>query len=101
MFDSLATLANANARRIGLVAIGFFFLAAAIGGGVASKLDPYGAEDPATETVKAMDRLQEAGLRVPAVVNGPSTRSPPMAKRSCGPGCGSRRRPSRCATKGC
>ena len=68
MFDSLARFANGNARRIGLVAIGFFFLAAAIGGGVASKLDPYGAEDPATETVKAMNRLEEAGLRVPAVV---------------------------------
>jgi RND superfamily putative drug exporter len=68
MFESLARLADGNARRIGLVAIGFFLLAAAIGGGVASRLDPYGADDPATETVKAMDRLQEAGLRVPAVV---------------------------------
>jgi len=68
MFDSLARFANGNARRIGLVAIGFLLLAGVIGGGVASKLDPYGAEDPATETVKAMDRLEEAGLRVPAVV---------------------------------
>ncbi|HWN73087.1 MAG TPA: hypothetical protein VNN15_04685, partial [Solirubrobacterales bacterium] len=66
MFDSLAKFAHGNARRIGLVAIGFFLLAGVIGGGVASKLDPYGADDPATETVKAMDRLQEAGLRVPA-----------------------------------
>ena len=68
MFDFLARLADGNARRIGLFAIGFFLIAAAIGGGVAGKLDPYGAEDPSTETVKAMDRLQEAGLRVPAVV---------------------------------
>ncbi|MGN6257265.1 MAG: MMPL family transporter [Solirubrobacterales bacterium] len=68
MFDSLARLANGNARRIGLFAIAFFLLAGAIGGGVASRLDPYGAEDPATETVKAMDRLEQAGLRVPAVV---------------------------------
>jgi len=68
MFDSLARLANGNAKRIGLLAIAFFLVAGAIGGGVASRLDPYGAEDPATETVKAMDRLQEAGLRVPAVV---------------------------------
>ncbi|MGN6815036.1 MAG: MMPL family transporter, partial [Solirubrobacterales bacterium] len=68
MFDSLARLANGNAKRIGLVAIAFFLVAAAIGGGVANRLDPYGAEDPATETVKAMDRLQAAGLRVPAVV---------------------------------
>jgi len=68
MFDSLARFANGNARRIGLFAIGFFLLAGAVGGGVASRLDPYGAEDPATETVKAMDRLEQAGLRVPAVI---------------------------------
>jgi RND superfamily putative drug exporter len=68
MFDSLARFANGNARRIGLFAIGFFLLAGAVGGGVASRLDPYGAEDPATETVKAMNRLEEAGLRVPAVI---------------------------------
>ncbi|MFL5898591.1 MAG: MMPL family transporter [Solirubrobacterales bacterium] len=68
MFEFLARFANGNARRIGLVAIGFFLLAAAVGGGVGGKLDPYGAEDPATETVRAMDRLEEAGLRVPAVI---------------------------------
>ena len=68
MFDSLARLADGNAKRIGLLAIAFFLLAGALGGGVASRLDPYGAEDPSTETVKAMDRLEEAGLRVPAVV---------------------------------
>jgi hypothetical protein len=63
MFDSLARLANGNARRIGLVAIGFFLLAGAIGGGVASKLDPYGAEDPATETVRSPRRRPAAGSR--------------------------------------
>jgi uncharacterized membrane protein YdfJ with MMPL/SSD domain len=68
MFDSLARLANGNAKRIGLLALAFFLVAGAIGGGVASRLDPYGAEDPATETVKAMDQLEEAGLRVPSVV---------------------------------
>jgi uncharacterized membrane protein YdfJ with MMPL/SSD domain len=68
MFDRLARFANGNARRIGLFALAFFLLAGAIGGGVASRLDPYGADDPATETVKAMDRLEEAGLRAPAVI---------------------------------
>jgi RND superfamily putative drug exporter len=68
MFDSLATLANGKARRVGLFAIVFFLLAGAVGGSVADRLDPYGAEDPDTETVKAMDRLEEAGLRVPAVI---------------------------------
>jgi RND superfamily putative drug exporter len=68
MFDSLARLANGSAKRVGLFAIAFFLLAGAVGGSVADRLDPYGAEDPATETVKAMDRLEEAGLRVPAVI---------------------------------
>jgi len=68
MFDALARLANGRARRVGLFAIVLFLLAGAIGGSVADRLDPYGAEDPDTETVKAMDRLEEAGLRVPAVI---------------------------------
>jgi RND superfamily putative drug exporter len=68
MFDSLARLANGNARRIGLIAIGFFLIAAALGGSVASQLDPYGADDPSTETVKAREALQDAGLRSPAVI---------------------------------
>jgi uncharacterized membrane protein YdfJ with MMPL/SSD domain len=68
MFDSLAGLADGHAKRIGLVAILFFLLAGALGGSVAKRLDPYGADDPATETVRAMDRLEGAGLRVPAVV---------------------------------
>jgi uncharacterized membrane protein YdfJ with MMPL/SSD domain len=68
MFDSLARLADGKARRVALFALAFFVLAGALGGGVADRLDPYGADDPATETVKAMDQLEEAGLRVPAVV---------------------------------
>src|SRR3954451_23292374 len=68
MFDFLARLANGSARRVAFLALAFFVLAGALGGSVASRLDPYGADDPATETVKAMDRLEQAGLRVPAVV---------------------------------
>jgi uncharacterized membrane protein YdfJ with MMPL/SSD domain len=68
MFDALARFANGNARRIGLFAIAFFLLAGVLGGGVASRLDPYGADDPATETVKARERLEDAGLRIPAVL---------------------------------
>jgi uncharacterized membrane protein YdfJ with MMPL/SSD domain len=68
MFDALAHFANGNARRIGIAAIAFFLLAGAIGGSVASRLDPYGADDPATETVEAQERLEDAGLRVPAVL---------------------------------
>jgi len=67
MFDSLARLADRRARRVGLFAIAFFLLAGALGGSVAERLDPYGADDPATETVKAREQLQDAGLRIPAV----------------------------------
>jgi uncharacterized membrane protein YdfJ with MMPL/SSD domain len=68
MFDSLARLADGNARRIGLFALAFFLLAGVLGGSVADRLDPYGAEDPATETVKAKEQLEGAGLRVPMVI---------------------------------
>ncbi|HEY5942848.1 MAG TPA: MMPL family transporter [Solirubrobacterales bacterium] len=68
MFDSLARLADGKAKRVALLALVFFLLAGAIGGSVAERLDPYGAEDPATETVQAMDRLEQAGLRIPAVI---------------------------------
>ena len=61
MFDSLARLADCHARRVGLIALAFFVLAAALGGSVASRLDPYGADDPSTETVKAKE--QAAGRR--------------------------------------
>lgn len=68
MFDSLARLADGKAKRVALLALVFFLVAGAVGGGVADRLDPYGADDPATETVQAMDRLEEAGLRIPAVI---------------------------------
>jgi RND superfamily putative drug exporter len=68
MFDSLARLANGRAKWVGLAAIVFFLLASAVGGSVADRLDPYGADDPDTETVQAREQLQDAGLRVPAVL---------------------------------
>jgi uncharacterized membrane protein YdfJ with MMPL/SSD domain len=68
MFDALARLADGHARRIGIFAVLFFLLAGAIGGSVASRLDPYGAEDPATESVQAEQQLLDAGLRMPAVI---------------------------------
>ncbi len=68
MFDALARLADGNARRIGVLAILFFLAAAALGGSVANRLDPYGADDPATEAVQARQRLEDAGLHEPAVL---------------------------------
>jgi uncharacterized membrane protein YdfJ with MMPL/SSD domain len=67
MFDSLARLADRRPRRVGLLAIAFFLLAGAVGGSVADRLDPYGADDPATESVKSRDQLDDAGLQTPAV----------------------------------
>ncbi|MGC1165022.1 MAG: hypothetical protein WA862_02845, partial [Solirubrobacterales bacterium] len=80
MFDALARFADRNARRIGIFAILFFVLAAAVGGSVANRLDPYGADDPATETVEAREQLRDAGLRVPAVVA--VVENAPVAKAS-------------------
>ncbi len=68
MFDALARLANAHPRRVGLAAILFFLLAAGLGGSVADRLDPYGADDPATESVEARERLLDAGFRAPGAV---------------------------------
>jgi uncharacterized membrane protein YdfJ with MMPL/SSD domain len=80
MFDSLARLADRRPRRIGLLAIAFFLLAGALGGSVADRLDPYGADDPATEAVEARNQLRDAGLRVPAVIV--VVDSAPVAKAS-------------------
>ncbi|MET0306835.1 MAG: MMPL family transporter [Solirubrobacterales bacterium] len=68
MFDSLARLADRRPGRVGLLAIAFFLLAGALGGSVADRLDPYGADDPATEAVEAREQLQDAGNRTPAVL---------------------------------
>jgi uncharacterized membrane protein YdfJ with MMPL/SSD domain len=63
MFDALARLAQARGKLIAALAAVFFLVAGAIGGGVADKLDPYGADDPDTETVQASERLERAGHR--------------------------------------
>jgi uncharacterized membrane protein YdfJ with MMPL/SSD domain len=68
MFDALARFADGNARRIGVAAIAFFLLAGMVGGSVADRLDPYGADDPGSETVQAREQLEAAGQRVPAVI---------------------------------
>jgi uncharacterized membrane protein YdfJ with MMPL/SSD domain len=68
MFDALARLADRRARRLVLLAVAFFALAGVLGGSVANRLDPYGAEDPATESVKAQDQLEAAGYRAPAIL---------------------------------
>jgi uncharacterized membrane protein YdfJ with MMPL/SSD domain len=68
MFDRLANLAHDRARRVLVLAAIFFVAAGALGGSVADRLHPYGAEDPATESVRANRLLENAGYRETGVV---------------------------------
>ena len=68
MIDRLARLADRRGRRVVLIAALFFVLAGALGAGVADRLDPYGAEDPSTESVIADQRLEDAVYRSTEVV---------------------------------
>ena len=68
MFNALASLAQGHGKRTVIFAAIFFVVAGALGGGVASKLAPYGADDPSTESVKAADRLEADGYRDPGVI---------------------------------
>jgi uncharacterized membrane protein YdfJ with MMPL/SSD domain len=61
MFNSLASLATRRRGTVVLFSVIVFLAAGAIGGGVADRLEPYGADDPGTESVKADDRLEAAG----------------------------------------
>jgi uncharacterized membrane protein YdfJ with MMPL/SSD domain len=68
MFDRLASLADGHARRVLIIAAIFFVAAGIFGGSVADRLDPYGATDPATESARANQLLQDAGYREAGVV---------------------------------
>jgi RND superfamily putative drug exporter len=68
VIDGLARLAQRRGRLVVLGAALFFLLAGALGAGVADRLDPYGAEDPETESVRADERLERAGYRDTDVV---------------------------------
>lgn len=63
MFDAIARLTQTHPKRVLAVAGAFFAFAGIVGGGVADKLDPYGADDPDTESVIAQKQLEEAGYR--------------------------------------
>jgi uncharacterized membrane protein YdfJ with MMPL/SSD domain len=59
-------------------------VAGALGAGVASRLDPYGADDPSTESVQADNRLDDAGfqdLGIIALVSGVDVSSPATKHR--------------------
>jgi uncharacterized membrane protein YdfJ with MMPL/SSD domain len=68
MFSALASLAQRHAKRTVIFAAVFFVVAGALGGGVASKLAPYGDDDPSSESVRATDQLEADGYRNPNVI---------------------------------
>jgi RND superfamily putative drug exporter len=67
MFDALTKLVQRSPKRILVGAVVLVVVAGAYGGGVAAKLFPYSANDPATESVKADDAFRAATGREPAI----------------------------------
>ncbi len=63
MLTRLATFLHANGRRVLIVAVIGAVVAGAFGFGVAKRLSPYGANDPATQSVQATSRFQDAAGR--------------------------------------
>jgi uncharacterized membrane protein YdfJ with MMPL/SSD domain len=68
MLDRLATVVQTRPRAIAIFAAVLFAAAGALGSGVADRLDPYEADDPDTESVRASEMLEEAGYRGTEVV---------------------------------
>jgi uncharacterized membrane protein YdfJ with MMPL/SSD domain len=68
MIDRLARLAQRRPRRVVILAAVVFLVAGALGAGVADRLDPYGAEDPDSESAIADRQLEDAGFRGTALV---------------------------------
>src|SRR3954464_9157059 len=68
MLDSLARFVYRRRRLVAVGAVVFFVVAGGFGGSVASHLDPYGADDPATDSVKADNLLKDHGYRPTSVL---------------------------------
>ncbi len=66
--ERLAHWMTERAKRVVVVAVVLFAAAGALGAGVADRLDPFGADDPSTESVVADKRLERAGFRETGVV---------------------------------
>src|SRR3954447_12330000 len=63
MLTSLATFLHAHGRRVLLIAVLGAAIAGAFGFGVAKHMSPYGANDPATQSVQATHRFEAAAGR--------------------------------------
>jgi uncharacterized membrane protein YdfJ with MMPL/SSD domain len=84
MLNALANLAIRRSRTVIVAALIGAVIAGLLGAGVASRLQPYGADDPATESVQADDRLDDAGfqdLGLVALVSGVDISSPQTKRR--------------------
>src|SRR5436190_19042179 len=84
MLQALANIVTRRARTVLVTALALSVIAGVLGAGVASRLDPYGANDPATESVQADNRLDAAGfqsLGVIALVRGVDVSSPGTKQR--------------------
>src|ERR687888_149979 len=60
MLERLSDLAHRRRRRIVIGAVMLAIVAAAVGGSVASRLASYGADDPATDSVKTSNAIERA-----------------------------------------
>ncbi len=60
MFARLATFLHARGRLVLAIAVIGAAVAGVVGAGVAKHLSPYGAQDPATQSVQATNRYQDA-----------------------------------------
>ncbi|MEA2160274.1 MAG: putative drug exporter of the superfamily [Solirubrobacteraceae bacterium] len=86
MLSRLAGFLYAHSRRVLFVAVLGAVLAGVFGVGVAKHLSPYAANDPATQSIKAMNRYQDAAGRqvdagVVALVNSGDVRTSPARAR--------------------
>src|SRR5437764_8956736 len=86
MLTRLAIFLHAHGRRVLLVSVIGAAIAGAFGAGVAKHLSPYGATDPATQSVQATNRFQHAVGRqidpgVVALVSSSNVRSAAAEQR--------------------
>jgi uncharacterized membrane protein YdfJ with MMPL/SSD domain len=63
MLSRLANFLNANARRVLFAGVLLAAVAGVFGTGVAKDMSPYGANDPATQSVQAKNKFQAAAGR--------------------------------------
>ncbi|HEV2922603.1 MAG TPA: MMPL family transporter [Solirubrobacteraceae bacterium] len=86
MLTKLATFVHAHGRRVLLVAVLGAAIAGAFGFGVEKHMSPYGANDPATQSVQAANRFEAAAHRkiepgVVAIVSDGDVARPDVRRR--------------------